>query len=227
MIAIIYAGLSILPLGLLIFGSIFFKTKFKNLNIPVILSVGLITLICEFLFFNAQYSEAIDHKLWNAVSTAISYFPIWSSLSVIAVCIFTYATTEILKARFKMPGFILVVEILCALFIAGRIGFAKSQDYSLIQKSVMLTKPDCSEELLRKYADSPDVNDQLAVITNKNIPKDLILKLSESKNEMVRFYSTSSPQLSNERLQDMKTNDVSKEVRKQAENELKFTRLIQ
>ncbi len=225
MIAIIYAGLSILPLGLLIFGSIFLKTRFKNLNVPVILSVGIVTLVCEFLFFNSQYAEAIDHKLWNSVSTVISYFPIWASLTVFSVCTIIFSVTEIFK--FKNKNHLIKISMLIAIsWVSYRTLNLKNQDQQIFKTITMLAKSDCSEDIIRKYANENNVDYQLAIAANPKAPADVVLKLSQSENEMVRFYSTSSPRLSNERLQDMKINDVSKEVRKQAENELEFTRLI-
>ncbi len=229
MIAIIYAGLSILPLGLLIFGSIFLKTRFKNLNVPVILSVGVVTLICEFLFFNSQYAEAIDHKLWNSVSTVVSYFPIWASLTVIAVSVVIFCLLEILKFKNK-NHFIKISMLIAVCWISFRTynlsAHLNSADHEIFKTITMLAKSDCPEDVIRKFANENNVDYQLAVAANPNVPADVVLKLSHSDNEMVRFYSTSSARLSNERLQEMKTNDVSKEVRKQAENELEFTRLI-
>ncbi len=229
MIAIIYAGLSILPLGLLIFGSIFLKTRFKNLNVPVILSVGIVTLICEFLFFNSQYAEAIDHKLWNSVSTVISYFPIWASLTVFWVCTFIFSVTEIFK--FKNKNHLIKISMLIAIswisFRAYNLSAnLNSADHEIFKTITMLAKSDCPEDVIRKFADDKNVDYQLAVAANPKAPADVVLKLSQSENELVRFYSTSSARLSNERLQEMKKNDISKEVRKQAENELEFTRLI-
>jgi len=229
MIAIIYAGLSILPLGLLIFGSIFLKTRFKNLNVPVILSVGVVTLICEFLFFNSQYAEAIDSKLWNSVSHVVSYFPIWASLTVISVCAVVFLMTEIVQFKNK-DYFIKLVLILALGAVGGRIfkleNNLKSKEAEVFKTITMLAKPECAEDVIRTYANDSHLDYQLAVMANKNIPQDVILKLSHSENEMVRFYSTSSTQLTNERLLEMKTTDASKEVRKQAENELEFSRHI-
>ncbi len=225
MIVIIYAGLLILPLGLLIFGSIFLKRKFTNLNVPVILSVGIVVIICEFLFFNSQYSEAIDHKLWNAVGSVISFFPLFVSLTMIAVCILVYCLTEIFKFKNK-KHFVKLALVISILILTGRIYILKNHDSEFLKTITMLSKSDCPEAVLRAHADMNNIDYQLAIIANKNSPKDLILKLSHSENEMVRFYSTSSPQLSIERLLEMKSNDLSKEVRKQAENELEFSRLI-
>lgn len=225
MIAIIYAGLAILPLGLLIFGSMFLKNKFKNLNIPVILSAGSLTLLAEFLFFNAHYAEAIDHKLWNSVSTVVSYFPLLAGLSVVAVCVAVFSVTEMIQFKNKNHFFKLAL-VFSVLILGIRLNNLSHQNTDVFKTITMLAKPDCAEAVLRQYSDLDNIDYQLAIIANKNVPADLILKLSHSENEMVRFYSAFSSQLPVPRLIEMKDTDASKEVRDQAKNELELNRKV-
>jgi hypothetical protein len=224
MLAIIYAGLSILPIGLLIFGTLFLKRKFPKLNIPVILSVGTISIIAEFMVFNSKYAEAIDYKLWNSVSTVVSLFPLFSSITVLALCVVAYCVGDWIQ--FKNKNVAVMVAFVLGLGLFGlRTGLdpAPSIDFKVISQ---LAQENCPEDELRKYADLENIDYHLAIVANKNVPADVILKLSFSKNEMVRFYSAFSSKLSTERLLEMKTADESKEVRQQAQNELKLNRNI-
>lgn len=224
MLAIIYAGLSILPIGLLIFGTLFLKRKFPKLNIPVILSVGTISIIAEFMIFNSKYAEAIDFKLWNSVSSVVSLFPLFSSMTVLALCVVAYCVGDWIQ--FKNKNVAVMVAFVLGLGLFGlRVGLdpAPSVDFKVISE---LAKENCPEDELRKYADLENIDYHLAIVANKNVPADVVLKLSFSKNEMVRFYSAFSSKLSTERLLEMKTADESKEVRKQAQNELQLNRDI-
>lgn len=224
MLAIIYAGLSILPIGLLIFGTLFLKRQFPKLNIPVILSVGTISILVEFLIFNAKYAEAIDFKLWNSVSSVVSLFPLFASMTVFSLCVVAYCVGDWIQFKNKNIGVMAAFVLALAIF-SLRVGLnpKPSVDFKVINQ---LAQPNCSEEELRKYADLENIDYHLAIVANKNVPVDVILKLSFSKNEMVRFYSAFSSKLSTERLLEMKTSDESKEVRKQAQNELELNRNI-
>jgi hypothetical protein len=224
MIAIIYAGLSILPLGLLIFGSMFLKSRFKTINMQVVLSAGVITLICEFLFFNAAYAETIELKLWNALGSIISYFPLLASVTVFAVCLMAFCLTEWIQFKNKSKSIPVIFTV--AILLVGLRWITQptpSTDFKVMNQ---LAKPDCAEEKIREYADSENLDYLLAIIGNKQAPADVIFKLSSSDNEMIRYYATSSPQLSNERLLEIQSSDPSKDVRQQATNELKLNRAV-
>ncbi len=221
MIAIIYAGLAILPLGLLTFGILFLKRKFVHLSIPITMSAGLITLICEFLYFDNTYSVFLEKKIWNYVANPVSYFPLVASASMILVCIILYSALEVLKFKNKKNIFKLIFAVSLGLLFANILLFHSPQP-----KLVLHYMTTATEQAMREVADTNNFDLQLAIIANPEIPKDVIIKLSKSDNEMIRFYSTKSLQLSVERLQEMKISDASKEVRKQAENELQFNRQI-
>ena len=222
MIAIIYAGLAILPLGLLTFGILFLKQKLTNLNSMVVLSAGLATIAFEFFIFDKIYAEAINNKLWNSIATPVSYFPMIVSFTAILVCTIVFCFSEIFK--FKNKNFLIKISLAIAIFLlSSRVYLAKNQDTETLNTIAILSKSDVTE-VLRKYAEGDNIDFKLAIISNKNTPDDLILKFSQSENEMVRYYSTGSSKLSIERLTEMKTSDTSKEVRKQAQNELDFSR---
>lgn len=221
MIAIIYAGLAILPLGLLTFGVLFLKRKFNNLSIPLTMSVGLITLICEFLYFDNTYSIFLEKKIWNYVANPVSYFPLVASASMILVCVILFCILEILKFHNKKNIFKVLVLVGIGLLFANLLLFHSPQP-----KLVLHYMTTATEQAMRDVVDTNNFDLQLAIISNPEIPKDVIIKLSQSDNEMIRFYSTKSAQLSNERLQEMRESDASKEVRKQAANELEFNRKI-
>jgi hypothetical protein len=190
----------------------------------VILSVGTISIIAEFMVFNSKYAEAIDFKLWNSVSTVVSLFPLFSSITVLALCVVAYCVGDWIQ--FKNKNVAVMVAFVLGLGLFGlRTGLdpAPSIDFKVISQ---LAQENCPEDELRKYADLENIDYHLAIVANKNVPADVILKLSFSKNEMVRFYSAFSSKLSTERLLEMKTADESKEVRQQAQNELKLNRNI-
>ena len=224
MLAIIYAGLSILPIGLLIFGTLFLKRQFPKLNIPVILSVGTISILVEFFIFNSKYAEAIDFKLWNSVSSVVSLFPLFASMTVFSLCVVAYCLGDWIQ--FKNKNVAVMAAFVLGLGLFGlRIGLepVPSVDFKIMNQ---LAQANCPEAEIRQYADLENIDYHIAIMANKNVPADVILKLSFSKNEMVRFYSAFSSKLSTERLLEMKTSDESKEVRKQAQNELELNRNI-
>ena len=217
MLLIIFTGLSILPLLIVCFGGLFLRgfIKPKTLSAAVLLSCAAIGLELN-RFYQLAHSN-IELRQWIIVSDLMALFPIYCSLTVLALGLGLFIFFD--RQKFSKTilsglvlGFVMTLS-LRTLVIEPRIKQTQAN-----QK--MLSK-DLTQQEIAAIVDSADNKEKIILATRADLTPVIIKKLISDKSEIIRFYGLVNPKTELSDLNFLKDNDDSKEIRRQAEIEIK------
>ena len=217
MLTIIFTGLAILPLLIVSFGGHFLRGFIKPKTLAAAIVICLLAIGIElFRFYQLAHSN-IELRQWIIISDLMALFPVYCSLTVLGLGIglfLVFDRKQLSKITLAGLAFGFVVTLyLRTLVIEPRI--AQTQ---INQK--MLTTELTTQEI-NQIADSGTTKEKIILATRADLTPDVIKKLISDQSEIIRFYGLVHPAVELNDLNFLKENDSSKEIRRQAEIEIK------
>jgi hypothetical protein len=223
MLMIIFTGLAILPLLIICFGGLFLRSFFKPRTLAAAIVLCLLALGIElFRFYQLAHSN-IEFRQWIIISDLMALFPIYCSLTVLALGLGIFIAFD--RQKLSKPilsllvfGFFVTLS-LRTLVIEPRINQTKADQKMLSEDLTPLE--------INQIADSGTTKEKIVLATRADLTPEIIKKLISDKNEIIRFYGLVHPSVELSDLNFLKDNDESKEIRHQASIEIKKRNQLQ
>jgi len=249
MIWLVIIGLTIMPLSALVFGALFFRLKLKDFNTLIFLVLGSLAFVFDLVVFYRLYAVSITQNQWEAASQVLGLFSFVSTLNVLALGFLGNALYFQFINKNRQFKYHYAVAFICILTM-GYVGYyhqknqhqvlklqiaqgplddvvvqnikqqyEKDQDLAIIK--TMLMNPTLSLSTMQEYSQSSVVEFKTALLTNINLPSQIVNEFAQSNSDVLKYYAAKHPNISNDMLQVL-AKDPSKEVRKQAQTGLKL-----
>lgn len=249
MIWLVLLGLSIMPLSALMFGALFFRLRLKDFNILIFLVLGFVAFVYDLVVFYNQYAVSINQNQWEAASQVLGLFSFVSSVNVLALGFLGNAFYFQFFNKHKQFKLHYLVIIFCAIVI-GSVGFYHQSNQAqvarlqiaqgqlsseIIQKikqqyeidhdksviMTMLVNPTLDLSTMQEYAQGSIVEFKTALLANVNLPAEIVNEFAKSDVGVLKYYAAKHSNISDEQLEIL-TKDSSKDVRNQAQTELRL-----
>ena len=217
MLMIIFSGLAILPLLIICFGGLFLRNYMRRRTMMIAMFVGFAALAAELANFYQITHTHIDLRQWILISDLMSIFPIYASLTVIILAMLVYMIFEGAQ-KSKLTLSVLSLSVIAV--IAVRATAFNGQLLELETNNKMLTQK-LSTDQMQQIAASGSVKEKIVLATRGDLALEVIQKLIQDPNEIIRFYGLVNPGMDLKDLEQLKASDESAEIRKQAGIEIK------
>lgn len=217
MLLIIFSGLSILPLLIICFGGLFLRSYMSRRTMLAAMFVGLAGLTVELVQFYKIAHTHIELRQWVLISDIMSVFPIYTSLTVMTLAMIVFMVFEGLK---QSKVILSALGLFLVAVIAIRAKAFTGQWVELEANTKMLTQKLSTEEMNQIVA-SGTVKEKIVLATRGDLALEVIQKLIQDPNEIIRFYGLVNPGMELKDLEQLKASDQSAEIRKQAGIEIK------
>lgn len=219
MIVIVLTGLAILPLLIITFGSLFLRKVLSILTLRVITALSLLVLISELTYFYLQANESIHLKQWMVVSNLMGVFPLYASLSVVAIALAGIVLMEFKRLSLQRIASIGIFAIVA--FNVRTMAFQKTFAEFNTNKNLSFAALD--ERSMLDILNAPDekIKEKVLIATRSDLTPSIVQRMAQDSKEILRFYAAQSPLISTDTLKNMLATDESSEIRKQAKIELK------
>lgn len=217
MLVIIFSGLAILPLLIICFGGLFLRSYMSRRTMAVAMFVGFAALAAELAHFYQIAHTHIELRQWILISDLMSVFPIYTSLTVIILSLIVFIVFEgVQRSKITLSA----LGLFLIAVIAVRATAFKGQLVELETNNKMLTQKMTTEQM-NQIIVSGTVKEKIVLATRGDLALEVIQKLIQDPNEIIRFYGLVNPAMDLKDLEQLKTSDQSAEIRKQAGIEIK------
>ena len=217
MLMIIFTGLAILPLLIVCFGGLFLRGFIKPRTLAAAIVMCLLAIGIELYRFYQLAHSNIELRQWIIISDLMALFPVYCSLTVLALgagLFIIFDRKQLSKIVLAGLAFGFVVTMALRTMVI-------EPHIAQTQTNQKMLSTELTAQEINHIADAGTIKEKIILATRADLTPGVIKKLISDKSEIIRFYGLVHPAVEMSDLNFLKENDASKEIRRQAEIEIK------
>ncbi|MES2803578.1 MAG: hypothetical protein V4654_13880 [Bdellovibrionota bacterium] len=217
MITLMFIGLSILPLGALIFGALFLRVKNQSLHIPSFLLFGFLTTYVDLHYFFRAYEVSLSNSQWGPAASTMGLFSIVTMLNAFCFGLLGSAVYSLFSHLTKKQDIYAKLSIvkIAAIFILAMSTatfqilnhHSQSASQKIIAKASGELTPELVNELLQIDLTSKDKTVITTLLMNPNCPETVLKDYSQKDLVLYRASVLRNPNVSQEIVNKLATDE--------------------
>ncbi|AZZ36265.1 hypothetical protein CIK05_05490 [Bdellovibrio sp. qaytius] len=217
MITLMFISLSILPLGALLSGALFFRVKKETLHVPSFLLFGFLTMYVDLSYFHRAYEVSLANGQYGPMAGTIAMFSVITMLNSFCIGLLgaaiyslfsklTKKQDEFSKLSFLNMAAIFVLAMSTATYqIINH--HTQSASQKIIAKASGELTPELVNELIQIDQDSKDKTMIQSLLMNPNCPESVLKDFSKKPLVVYRATVLKNPNVSSEIVNQLATDE--------------------